>query len=248
MKVLILEDEKTAADRLTHMLAQCDPGVEVVAVLQGVAEATGWILQNPGPDLAFFDVQLADAASFDLFNTVEVKFPVIFTTAYDQYILQALEHNSIDYLLKPISQDRLHLALQKVKRLESHFLQQNMKHLFDFTKEKIKKRFVVKKGVDFVSITVKSIRYFFTEHKLVFLRDADGATYIIDRSLSDLAHELEDQYFFRANRKYLVNIESIVKFKSSNGKIIIQLVPATSEQVVISKENAPNFRRWIESQ
>ena len=248
MKVLIIEDEQAAADRLVNMLKKCEPAIEIVAILQSVAEAVPWISQNPAPDLGFFDIQLADDASFEIFAAVDIAFPVIFTTAYDQYILPALELNSIDYLLKPVSEERLNLAFEKVKKLQSHFVHRNMNQLFDLTRGKTKKRFVVKKGIDYVSIAVRSIRYFFTEHKLVFLRDEQGNTYIIDKSLSDLSEELDGRYFFRANRKYLINIESIARFKSANGKIILLLSPETSEEVMVSKENAPNFRKWIESQ
>ncbi|TRX58628.1 response regulator transcription factor [Fulvivirga sp. M361] len=246
MKVLLVEDEHAATQRLVHMLRDLDNSLNIAATLESVSAAVQWININPPPDLAFFDVQLADDVSFEIFKAVPVTFPVIFTTAYDQYILEALEHNSIDYLLKPISEERLLKALNKVRKLQSHFIYQNLQNIV--AEKPLRKRFLVKKGIDNVSIAVKNICYFFTEHKLVFLRDVDGVTYMIDHSITDLTNELDHRCFFRANRKYLVNIEAIVKFKSENGKIILSLSPATTDSVIVSKENAPNFRRWVENQ
>ncbi|GAA0891808.1 LytTR family DNA-binding domain-containing protein [Fulvivirga kasyanovii] len=249
MRVLIIEDEPTAAQKLINMLMKLDAQLEVVNVIQSVEEAINWLRENPAPDLAFVDVQLADDISFEIFKKVEVKFPVIFATAYDEYILEALEHHSIDYLLKPLQEERLAKALDKVKRLESHFLQHRFNKLFEegFGGNKAKKRFLVKRGVDFVSVAAKNIAYFFTEHKLVFLVSRDGDKYIVDKTLTELNDELDTDYFFRVNRKYLVHIDAIEKFKSENGKIALYLLPPTREEVHVSKENAPNFRGWIEA-
>ena len=167
MKVLIIEDEPTAAQKLINMLMKLDAQLEVVNVIQSVGESVDWLRENPAPDLAFVDVQLADDMSFEIFKKVEVKFPVIFATAYDEYILEALEHHSIDYLLKPFQEERLAKALDKVKRLESHFLQNRFNKLFEegFGTNKTKKRFLVKRGVDFVSVSTKT-NPFFMQHNL----------------------------------------------------------------------------------
>lgn len=249
MKVLIIEDEPTAAQKLVDMLSGIDNRIEVVSIIQSVEEAISWLSANPPPDLAFVDIQLADDVSFEIFRKVEVKFPVIFATAYDEYILEALEHHSIDYLLKPFQEDRLRKALEKVKKLESHFLQHKFNRLFEegFGQSKIKKRFLVKRGVDYISVSTKNIAYFFTEHKIVFLMSKEGDKYIVDKTLTDLNNELDPEYFFRVNRKYLVHIDAIEKFKSDNGKIDLHLIPPTHDAVYVSKENAPHFRVWIEA-
>ena len=248
MTVLIVEDEITAAERLESMLSAMTDDLKVLAKIQSVDETVHWLANNPQPDLAFFDIQLADDISFEIFKKVEINFPVIFTTAYDEFILEALEHNSIDYLLKPLQEERLKKAMDKVKKLESHFVQHRLGDLFDkkFDAPKKRTRLLVKKGIDYISITTKNVAYFFTEHKLVFLKDREGSKYIIDKTLSELAEELDHTYFFRANRKYLVHIDAIERFKSDNGKIVLQLSPMASEEVSVSKENAPNFRKWID--
>ena len=246
MKILIIEDEATAVQKLSNMLLNLDPSIEIVGTAESVKDSLHWLKNNPGPDLAFVDVQLSDDNSFEIFKQFEVRFPVIFTTAYDDYILQSFEYNSIDYLLKPLKEERLQKALQKVRKLETHFIQHKFNELFD-RKTSVstkKQRFVVKKGVDFVSVNVREVAYFFTEYRIVFLRDQQGNKYIIDKTLAELQEALGND-FFRVNRKYLVGIEAIVKFRSDQGKILVELDPEVKEEVVVSKENAPNFRAWI---
>lgn len=249
MKVIIIEDELTAVQKLSTMLFNIDPGIKVAGSLESVKESVQWFNTNPAPNLAFVDVQLSDDTSFEIFKQVNVKCPVIFTTAYDQYILESFEYNSIDYLLKPIQEDRLKKALEKVKKLETHFLQHRFNQIFQgemSQKESYKKRFLVKKGVDHVSVNTREIAYFLTAHKIVFLIDKEGKKYIIDKTLSDLEKELNPVNFFRANRKYLVSIDAIDKFKSDSGKIALYLNPDPKDKVTVSKENASNFKQWIE--
>ncbi len=247
MKVLIIEDEATAVDKLKAMLVALDSSIEIIGTTESVKETIAWLKSNPSPDLAFVDVQLSDDSSFEIFKQYEVKFPIIFTTAYDDYILKSFEYNSLDYLLKPIQWDRLKKALEKVKKLETHFWQYKFNEIFEQSANKAskKQRYVVKKGVDYVSVNVGDIAYIFTEYRVVFLRDKAGNKYIIDKTLTDLQEELDDELFFRANRKFLINIDAVEKFKSDNGKIVVDLTPEIKEEVVVSKENAPNFRNWI---
>jgi len=247
MEVLIIEDEIAAVEKLTNMLVVIDPSIQILGVLESVDETVAFLKNNRAPELAFVDIQLADDVSFKIFEQIEVHFPVIFTTAYDDYILKALEHNSIDYLLKPIEYDRLEKALQKVKKLESHFVRNRFNDILSGGLNKNKKRFLVKKGTDIVPISINQVAYFFTEHKVVFLKDREGTKYIIDKTISEIADELGPE-FFRANRKYVVHIDAIEKFKSDNGKVLLSLQPASGESVTVSKENAPNFRKWIEQE
>ena len=247
MRVLIIEDEAMAVQKLTSMLASLDSNIEIVGTTESVKATVQWLRSNPSPDLAFMDVQLSDDASFEIFQQHDVRFPVIFTTAYDDYILKSFEFNSLDYLLKPIQEDRLKKALEKVRKLETHFWQYKFNELFEQSSGKQKKqRYVVKKGVDFVSVNVSDIAYIFTEYRVVFLKDKVGNKYIIDKTLTELQEELDGSEFFRANRKFLIHIDSVEKFKSDNGKIVLNLMPEVKEEVVVSKENAPNFRNWIE--
>lgn len=248
MRVLIIEDESTAVEKLKNMLAQIDPALQIIGTLESVKESLDWLKNHPAPDLAFVDVQLSDNNSFEIFKQHEVNFPVIFTTAYDNYIMESFEYNSIDYLLKPLQEERLRKALDKVKKLETHFLQYKFNELFNRVpgQTQQKQRYVVKKGVDFVSVNVKDIAYCFTEYRIVFLKDKAGNKYIIDKTITDLQEELSATQFFRANRKYLVSIEAVEKFRSDNGRILLDLAPPVGEEVAVSKENAPNFRNWIE--
>lgn len=244
MNILIIEDEPNAAQKLIKLLHEVAPNDLVVGVLQSTTEAITFLENNPPPHLAFVDIQLADDMSFKIFDQVEINFPVIFITAFDSYILEALEHNSIDYLLKPVEKERLEKAYRKVKALESHFVKHKFSEILN-KKTVTKKRFLVKKGTDIVPISVDAIAYFFTEHKVSFLTDKSGQKYIIDKNISTLEEELGNE-FFRANRKYIVHIDTVEKFKSDNGKIALTLNPQTPEPVMVSKENAPNFRKWIE--
>lgn len=249
MRIIIIEDELVAAEKLVTMVKSIDPGIEILAVLESVVDTVQWLQSHDPPDLAFLDVQLSDNLSFDIFKQVSINFPVIFITAFDDYILKSFEHNSIDYLLKPVKEDRLRKALEKVKLLEWHFVQNKINQLIGRGPEtdvsEYKSRFVVKKGIDFVSVNVQKIAYFFSEHKISFLKDVQDNKYIVDKPLAVLENELDPKKFFRLNRKFLVSINAIEKFKSEDGRISVDLTPPSSEEIYVSKENAPNFRNWI---
>ncbi|HNP18323.1 MAG TPA: LytTR family DNA-binding domain-containing protein [Fulvivirga sp.] len=245
MNIIIIEDEKSASARLADMLIALDPTFNIEVTLESVEETVAYLSNNKSPQLAFMDIQLADDVSFEIFNKIDVSFPIIFTTAYDNYVLEALEHNSIDYLLKPIAPDRLMKAIDKVKRLENHFVHNKFASLLS-EKKAAKSRFLVKKGTEYVSLSTPQIAYFFTEHKIVFLKDKSSNKYIIDKTITELQEQLDTKEFFRINRKYIACIDAIKSFKPDNGKILLTLEPPSNEDVYISKENAPNFRKWIE--
>ena len=249
MNILILEDEKPAAEKLIRGIKRFDASVNVEGPLQSVREAVQWLTENPAPDLIFADIQLADGISFEIFRKVAVSSPVIFATAFDSYLLEALEQNSIDYLLKPVKEERLEGALRKYLRLKQHFSSNLQTFIEDYGKKNSKReRIVVKKGVDFVSVKIDEVAFFYTEHKIVFLVDNAGVRYVIDEPLSKLEEELDPSQFFRANRKFLINIRAVKRFKSyEKGKILVELVPATHEQVVVSQESAGEFKGWMGS-
>lgn len=247
MRILIIEDEPLATQKLEALLMSIDTSHHIVGRLESVKETIEWLDTNDGPDLAFVDVQLTDQQSFEIFKKRQTQFPIIFTTAYDKYILESFEYNTLDYLLKPIQEPRLRKVLEKIETLESHFFQNKLGQLLKPVPEKaVKERFIVKKGIDYLSIQAKEIAYFFSEHKIVFLKDKKGNNFMMDCTLKELEADLDVKYFFRANRKYIVNIAAINKFKSDHGKIQLELVPEAQEEVIVSKENAPNFRKWME--
>jgi DNA-binding LytR/AlgR family response regulator len=246
MRILIIEDELPAQAKLEEMLRQLEPKAQVVARIGSVKESLQWLASNLPPDLAFVDIQLSDDSSFEIFRNHRVEFPVIFTTAYDKYILESFEFNSIDYLLKPITLEKLGRSLSKVRQLENHFVRWNVDKILEVMKGKPEgRRIVAKKGTEFIALEYSSIAYFFTEHRLVFVRDFEGRQFIVDENLGELEGKLDRKTFFRLNRKFIANIAAIERFKPDNGKILVTLKPEVKEEIHVSKETAPEFRTWI---
>ena len=242
MKVLIAEDEITATKKLEALLKRVKPGIEILAKLESVKETVSWIRQNQKPNVAFFDIQLADDISFEIFKQCDVTFPVIFVTAYDNYLLQAFEQNTIHYLLKPITEEKVREGLEKLDRVAEHFGSFNKPENTKDSKDKL----LVRKGMNFVPLDTNKISYIFSEHKISFAKDNQGVIYLIDQSLTDLEKMLDPKRFFRANRQYLVNLQAIDKYKSiEQSKIKLDLKPSAKEDVIIGKENAGLFRKWI---
>lgn len=245
MDVIIIEDELLAQQKMAMMLEALDPAISINAQLGSVKETLHWLANNPSPDLAFVDIQLSDDHSFEIFRKHPIQFPVIFTTAFDKYLLESFEFNSIDYLLKPITEEKLERALGKVKRLEQHFIQSNVLKLINQGQSTALSRVVGKKGTDFIALDIQDIAYFFTEHKIVFVRDFSGRQLIIDMNLGELENKLDTRSFFRLNRKYISSISAIERFKPDNGKIQIFLKPEMKDEIHVSKESAAAFREWV---
>ncbi len=242
-KILIIEDEKLAAEKLIEILQLCLTDTFEYKVIHSVEESIEHLThKETNYDLGFFDIQLADGDSFDILEECDTRFPILFTTAYDQFILKALENQAIDYILKPVTEDRIRIALEKVDRLERHF---NKEHIMPLREAAGPSRFLVKKGTDFRSIPLEEVRYFFSEHKISFLVTRSGEKYIVDRTLAELSDQLRTANYFRLNRQFLICQEAVEKFRPENGKINVFLSPPTSEDLYVSKENAPAFRTWI---
>ncbi|HYE55076.1 MAG TPA: LytTR family DNA-binding domain-containing protein [Chitinophagaceae bacterium] len=249
MNVLIIEDEKPAYECLLSELKAIESDLKVVASFGCVRDTVQWLNQHPSPDLIFMDVQLSDGPSFNIFKSCNVTCPVIFTTAYDKYLTEAFEYNSIDYILKPIDQDKLKGAMKKYKGLQQHFLG-NYSSLFSYmngTHEKKRTRVIVKRGMEFQAIRTEDIVYFFTEHKLIFLVDKDNRKYMAEASnLAELEAELDSNMFYRANRKFIVNANYIRRFKPlERSKISVELTLPLDEEIVVSQENSSAFKKWI---
>jgi two-component system LytT family response regulator len=248
MTILIIEDEQPASDRLIAMVHEFDAAVTIAAVLRGVGDSVRWLLHHPAPDLILADIQLNDGLSFEIFTALSSPIPVIFTTAYDEYLIKAFEFNSIDYILKPISKEKLFHALAKYLNMKRHFTG-DIVSLLDQLRGGIParlNRIVVKKGSDFIALKGDDIAYFYTEHKIVFCVDRNGKRYIIDKPLALLHEELDPSVFFRLNRKFIAHMDSIVRFKPfEKGKVTIELSPASADEVIVSQENASAFKRWM---
>jgi two-component system LytT family response regulator len=248
MNVVIIEDEKPAVEKLQNALLKCDSTIKIVAVLKSIHEAVSWFESNPMPDLAFMDIELADGLSFKIFERARIQCPIIFTTAYDDYWQEAFEHNSIDYLLKPIKEEKLAAALSKYETLKKHFAQ-NFQQLLQSQQlpgSGIRKRFLVKRGLDYVSVKIEEIAYFYASHKVVCLVDIKGNKFILDQSLSDLETQIDPAIFYRANRKYLIHINAIKKIKSyPKSKLQLEVDPPVSDEIIISQENVAAFKDWM---
>lgn len=248
MDVLLVEDELPALDRLEAAVRQWDPAVRIVGRLQTVKEALAWFRSRRPPDLALMDVQLADGLSLEVFEALDVVCPVVMVTAYDDYVLDALGHNCIDYVLKPIRQERLAQALDKYLRLRNHFAGDLRGLATSLGRSRGGRlRLLVRKGLDMVSLPVDRVAYVYTEYKLVFVRDTSGTQYLYDRSIGDLEADLAPERFLRLNRKYLAHIEAVRSVRAAGkGRLLVVLDPPTAEPVVVSQERAGLVRQWLE--
>ncbi len=253
MKVLIIEDEAPAFRRLQKVLAEVDGNIEIVEVIDSVADSVRWLRNHQKPELIFMDIQLSDGISFEIFDQVPVKSPVIFTTAFDEYMLRAFKVNSIDYLLKPIKKEELESSLSKYRELQEAFA--GASPAMDLTSllksirlddKKYKTRFLIKQADKLLSLDVEDIAYFYTKHSVVHVVDNRGQTFLMDQTLDEIFQQLDPAAFFRANRQYIVSIRSIeVAHRYHKGKLLLQLTPASAEEVVVSAEKASDFKDWF---
>jgi DNA-binding LytR/AlgR family response regulator len=245
IKVVIIEDEKLIASELSRMIQSIDPEIQIVSILTSVSNGIEYFSANEQPDLIFSDVNLGDGLSFEIFNQVELKTPVVFVTAYDDFILNAFEYNGIDYLLKPVDERDLVKAITRYKTLEHHF-SKVQRFSREFT-QKIRKRLIVRKGIENIALRTEDIVMVYTENKVVYVIDRDGRKYLSDKKLMELEQEMDTNVFFRANRQYIVNVDFIRAYKAYE-KVKLQLelsIPLTNHCVIISQETAPHFRHWI---
>ena len=249
MKAIIIEDEKPAAEKLRRAILKYDPEILVDALVGGVQKAIHWLKTNPAPDLIFMDIELSDGLSFSIFNECSISSPVIFTTAFDEYWQEAFECNSIDYLLKPIRQEKLHNAINKYKTLQKHFCA-NYSGLLQHVSQPngYRKRWLIKKGAELITIKTETIAYCYAAHKMAFIVHENAQKYVTDKSLNELEADMDPGVFFRISRKYLVNIHHIRRIKTlAKSKLSLELNPAPDEAVIISQENAAAFKVWIGS-
>ena len=249
LKAIIIEDERPAMEMLLHTLSEADADVQVEAVLSTVAESIDYLSGNPKADLIFSDVQLQDGLSFDIFKNTDTTIPVIFITGYDEFIMNAFTSNGIDYLLKPVNKKELKNALLKYRMFEKHFAAHNdmIKNIAQHFDSRKKSRLVVRKGMEHIALKLDEIVLFYTENKLVYVIDRLGKKYLADKNLSDLDEDLDENLFFRANRQYIININFIRGFKTyEKVKLQVELmIPDLNHSIIISQENAPQFRQWI---
>jgi DNA-binding LytR/AlgR family response regulator len=253
MKTVIIEDEELASRRLKNLLFEIDPDIQVFASLDSIEKSVQWFSNNPLPELIFMDIQLSDGLSFEIFKKVNIDSPVIFTTAYHEYAIQAFKVNSIDYLLKPIALEDLVASMEKFKKLsstenlklKSKEVEAVLSGLFKNTPV-FKSRFIVKSGKNFLKILSDEIAYFYVQNKMTFMMTKTGKKYITDLTMDELERELDPHLFFRANRQFLISEACIQNFQSYfSGKIKVSILPKYDEEIIISRLKANGFKDWL---
>ncbi|WP_299252447.1 LytTR family DNA-binding domain-containing protein [uncultured Lacinutrix sp.] len=251
MNVIIIEDEKPSARRLQRMLKTLD--IEAETMLHSVEESIEWFQNNEHPDLIFLDIQLSDGLSFEIFDAIEITSAIIFTTAYDEYALQAFKLNSIDYLLKPIDDEELEAAVLKFKtripKKQSVTLDFNeiKKLLINPIEREYKKRFSVKVGQHLKLVNIDDIECFYSENKGTYLYTSEGRNYLLDTTLDNLENELAPEQFFRINRKFFINIHAIKDMVSyTNSRLQIKLNNYNVQEVIVARERVKDFKNWLE--
>lgn len=254
MRIVIVEDEAFAADALEVLIRKLRPAAEVLARLESVEEAIEWFEEQQHPDLIFCDIHLSDGSSFEIFREVEVKCPVIFTTAFNEYAIEAFKVNSVDYLLKPVKKEELKKAIEKYESLQQGSLASEMANLQNLLKNSAsaksttkKTRFMVKSGQSIKAIPTAEVAYFLAEEGVVLLVTYAGKRYIVNYTLDQLEEQLEEQVFFRANRQLITNIKAVREVNPYfKGRLHLLLEPAPKDDQIISSGKASAFKEWLD--
>ncbi len=257
MNVVIVEDELHTAGMLKDMLLSLRPDWNVLAILQSVAETVEWLQNNDESALLFLDIELADGNSFSIFDQIKVEYPIIFTTAYNEYALKAFELNSVDYLLKPIKESELLKSIEKLERA-AKLIEENVtstRSQVDFQQlaksimksgGAYRKRFLISKRDSYFKLPVEEIAYFYFESRVTFAVGFDGTQHILNQPLDKLEEELDPEMFFRTNRQSIVNIEAIDHFEAYfSGKLVVKLVNKLNDKIMISRGKAVQFKDWV---
>jgi len=253
MKILIIEDEELAVKKLHKMLVSIDKDIEVIANLDCIESSVEWLENNEAPDLIMMDIELLDGQSFEIFNRVKVKSPVIFTTSYDEYALKAFKVNSVDYLLKPIQKEDLTAALDKYKKMFVSAAPPsiNMDMLVKELQQKLqpkefRKRFLVKNVQKLVSVETEEIAYFYSDGRLNFFKTYDNKKYVVDYTMDDMEDMLDPDRYFRISRSFYVSIDSVDQINDYFGnRLILTLKPAVDKEALVSREKVTEFKKWL---
>src|ERR1035437_563211 len=249
MKVLIIEDEQPASQKLIRLLGEIDLKIEIMDVLKSVEEAINWFSEHPDPELIFMDIQLEDGICFEIFESCSIKTPVIFTTAYNEYSLKAFKVNSVDYLLKPIIPEELKNAIDKFKKVHSHnddFAK--IESIINQLKPKTKERFLIKVGEHYRSVQISSINCFYIKERCNFINVDNGKNYAIDYSLDKVELMIDSKLFFRVNRNFIINFSSIhdiIVYSSNRLKIILSNW-TENDDIMVSRERVTDFKNWMD--
>lgn len=255
MRVLIIEDETLAASLLQNMLYNIDASIEVVAILDSIEAAVGFLKTACDIDLALMDVELGDGQSFQIFNKAKIDLPVIFITAYQEHALKAFKLHSIDYLLKPVEQNDLVSAINKFRKWKEASrspqpinLDALISQLQLQPKETsaVKQRYLVKVGTRLVSIELDQIAYFYVRERIQYVKTFDGKDYIIDKRLEEIELDVPPANFFRVNRQFIINYKAIEKVNSwFSSKLKVQVAPLAFEDIIVGRLRSPEFKKWL---
>ncbi len=251
MKVVIVEDEVAASEHLAYILKNIEDSIEILAVLDSVKESVAYFSKNKEAELIFMDIHLADGLSFEIFDSVKIDAPIIFTTAYDQYALQAFKLNSIDYLLKPIDEDELADSLAQYKgqfKEKGLYAEQveGLLNLISTNKTTYKSMYLVHYRDQLVPVKTENIAYLFIETGIVKAVTDENQTYTMEQNLEDMENDLDPSIFYRANRQFIVKKDAITGIKQYfNGKLILSVTPPSEERIVVSRAKAPEFKNWM---
>jgi DNA-binding LytR/AlgR family response regulator len=250
MKVLIIEDEKPAADKLKRMLTEKVDDIVILDTLETVESSVNWFLNNPAPDLIFMDIQLNDGISFEIFDSVKISAPIIFITAYDEYAIRAFKVNSIDYLLKPIEVSALVTSIEKFRTLYPAGKTDDKKIdiLYNQLVKKYKTRFFIKFGSHCRSVMTEDIKYFFIVERSTFMKTFPGKIFDVDYSLDQLEKMLDPEKFYRINRKFIINLAAITDIITwSSSRLKIKMADEEeNHDMVVSREKVSEFKKLLD--
>lgn len=250
MKVVILEDEVRTARHLENLLKKIDDSIVVDAIIPSVIAAANWFSNHPAPDLVLMDIHLEDELVFSLFSKVKIRVPVIFTTAYDQYMLQAFKVSGIDYLLKPVQSDELAAALQKFRSLQEHFVAADYDRLLQVVQNPgtaaYRDRFMIKAGSKMLTVETNEIAYILLISKITYIITHTNKRFIVGFSLDELGSMLDPKKFHRVNRQYIVALDAVMHAQQLKpGQTKLELKPGPGEEVIISADRLPAFKQWL---
>lgn len=253
MKVVIIEDEPQAAQRLEKLIKVLEPSAEIIVTMDSIKQAVAWFKKDIAADLIFMDIQLADGISFQIFEQCEVKSPVIFTTAYDAYALKAFKVNSIDYILKPVDSDELKVAILKFKQLtrgsgDTKVILENIGQAVQMLTKRHKTRFMIKVGEHLRTVEVENILYFYSKEKTTFCVTQEGRNFILDYSMEQLEEMIDPERYYRINRKYLVAsnaIQDIITYTNSRLRLVLK--NSDDNDVIVARERVQEFKDWLDT-
>jgi len=250
MRYLIIEDEEPAAQRLEKMVKEINPAFQLINQIVSVKSAVKWLTENSHPDLIFMDIQLADGNSFEIFNHVKPTCPIIFTTAYDQYAVQAFRVNSIDYLLKPVKREELKQSMERYNDIRSS----RQEIPIDYSKlataikqqSENQRRIIIRFGDTIKAVELSDVAYFYTENKINYLMTFDKKNYAIDLNLDEVEGIMDHSLFFRINRQFIINFKAINRMISySKSRVKLELAPPCPIETIVSTDRSPHFKDWL---